>query len=334
MASVDVIIVNWNAGKQLRECLAALSESIQTGYTISSVIVVDNASVDGSDANLDFPLLPLRLIRNAGNRGFAAACNQGVDASQADYFLFLNPDSRVNKTTLGNSIRFMEEKENARVGICGVQLVDKAGTVACSCAHFLRSRYFIYAMLGLNRLFPTVCPDLVYPEKAHLQSHQVEHVIGAYFFVRSSLFKDLAGFDERFFVYYEDVDFSFRAYKAGWSSYYLADTRCYHAGGGTSAQVKAKRLFYSLRSRTLYGFKHFRLSNAFFLLAATLLMEPISRLLLALFSGSLTQAQETLVAYWLFGKSIPGLFSNPYLTSTGLVKQELTDGASIQIHLS
>jgi GT2 family glycosyltransferase len=101
----------------------------------------------------------------------------------------------------------------------------------------------------------------------------VDHVIGAFFCVRRELFEDLGGFDERFFVYLEDLDFSLRARKTGRTAYYLADAAAFHKGGGTSEQVKAHRLFYSLRSRLLYAFKHFKRYQAWIISAVTMLLE-------------------------------------------------------------
>jgi GT2 family glycosyltransferase len=112
--------------------------------------------------------------------------------------------------------------------------------------------------------------------------------------VRRCVFDALHGFDERFFVYKEDLDFSLRANKAGWESYFLADTRAYHRGGGSSEQIKAKRLFYGLRSRVQYGFKHFGYPAACGLLLATLFLEPAARIVRALLKRSSEALWETL----------------------------------------
>jgi len=101
----------------------------------------------------------------------------------------------------------------------------------------------------------------------------VDQVIGAFFLVRRALFETLGGFDERFFMYFEEVDFSKRAQMRGAASVYLGAARAFHSGGYSSRQVKASRLFYSLRSRFLYGFKHFRPAEA----VAVLLEEEVER---------------------------------------------------------
>jgi GT2 family glycosyltransferase len=139
----------------------------------------------------------------------------------------------------------------------------------------------------------------------HAQTRQVDQVIGAFFLVRRGLFESLHGFDERFFVYFEEVDFAYRARQAGWLSVYLADAQAFHAGGGTSNQVKARRLFYSLRSRLLYAFKHFSWTGAVGVLLATLLLEPVSRTALALFRHSWAGLKETWAAYGMLWRWLP-----------------------------
>lgn len=323
---VDIIIVNWNTGRQLHECLQALADSHRDGFAFSRVVVVDNASSDGSASELNSPGLPLRVIQNAQNRGFAAACNQGAESSRADYLLFLNPDTRVYPDTLVKSVAFMESKENSRIGILGVQMVDEDGTALRQCTRFLATRYFMNVMLGLNHLLPARFPAHTHEEWDHLQSRQIEHVIGAYFFVRREVFAELNGFDERFFVYYEDVDFSLRISQAGWLVYYLASARCFHACGGSSKQVKARRLFYILQSRIFYAFKNFATRNAIALSLATLFIEPISRLARAIAAGSLKEIGELTYAYLLLWLSMPRILFSDYLRRPDPVKLQDEDG--------
>lgn len=115
--------------------------------------------------------------------------------------------------------------------------------------------------------------------------------------IRREVFEALGGFDERFFVYLEDLDLSFRAHKAGWKSMYLAEAQAYHAGGGTSRQVKAHRLFYSLRSRLLYGFKHFPRWQAWVLVGMTGVIEPFTRTAWCLARGDWAGVRHTWQAY-------------------------------------
>lgn len=302
----DIIIVNWNAGTQLKDCLDSIAQ--HGPPNVHSVIVVDNASADGSAEGLDNISLPLTIIRNAENRGFAAACNQGAKNSKADYLLFLNPDTCLFSDSLIRPIHFMEQPGNEKIGICGIQLIDEKGRVARSCARFPTPGMFFSKMLGLDRLFPHVFPAHNMAKWDHMNSQKVDQIMGAFFLVRRSLFETVGGFDERFFVYFEEVDFSFRIHHAGWRSFYLADAQAYHKGGGTSEQAKAIRLFYSLRSRILYGYKHFSLVSAAALMLGTLFFEPFTRLALAAFNRSSLQAEETLKAYNMLWRAAPELF--------------------------
>ena len=152
-------------------------------------------------------------------------------------------------------------------------------------------------MTGLNRLFPTRFASHLMLESECMRSREVDQIIGAFFLVRRSLFEALGGFDSRFFVYFEEVDFSLRALQAGSRSYYLASSTAYHKGGGSSQQAKAARLFYSLRSRLLYGFKHYSLLEALTLAILTLTVEMAARLLAAMASMSPSKLVETVQGY-------------------------------------
>jgi len=268
-------------------------------------LVIDNASQDASARAVEDLALPLFLIRNNVNRGFAAACNQGAVGSKADYLLFLNPDTRLFEDSLTVPIAFMERPENQHIGIVGIQLINDEGRVSRTCARFPTPGQFFAKMLGLDRLFPRVFSSHFMNEWDHRDCREVDQVMGAFFLIRRALFEMLNGFDERFFVYFEEVDLSFRARQLGWSSFYLAAAQAYHKGGGTSEQIKAKRLFYSLRSRILYGYKHFSRATATMLMLGTLIVEPLSRMALGAARGSGNEIIETGRAYFMLWSSVP-----------------------------
>lgn len=297
MAGLDIVIVNWNSGIQLRKCLESIGGNRRGSRLLSSVVVVDNASLDGSAERLGNQGFQLEVIRNRTNCGFAAACNQGARRSDADYLLFLNPDTRLFEDSLDQPIAFMEDPNNQKVGIVGIQLVDDIGGVHRSCTRFPKPRHFLSQMLGLDRLLPRHCPSHFMATWDHGESRSVDHVIGAFYLIRRQLFEKLKGFDERFFVYLEDLDLSYRAFMAGRQAFYLADARAYHKGGGTSEQVKAVRLFYALRSRILYGYKHFRRWSATGLMLGTIFLEPLARIGLAISMRSPGAIKETAKAW-------------------------------------
>lgn len=286
---ISTIIVNWNAGPQLKHCLDTMA-----GTITRQIIVVDNASADGSEQSAA-DRSGVVLIRSPENLGFGKACNLGAQRATTEYLLFINPDAAVYPDTLEKALAFMQNPNNAQVGICGVQLIDESGQVARSCARFPSATGLVAHAIGLDRIFPRLGHFMT--EWSHDSTQEVDHVIGAFFLVRRALFESLGGFDERFFVYLEDLDFSLRARQAGWRTVYLADVQAFHAGGGTSNQVKARRLFYSLRSRLLYAAKHFSVGGAALVFLATLLLEPLSRTGLALARRSWPALAETWAGY-------------------------------------
>lgn len=310
--SLDVVIVNWNAGGQLAECLASIGAALARDYELQRIVVVDNASSDGSAEALHFPTLPLTVLRNADNRGFAAGCNQGAAGSRADYLLFLNPDTRVYADTFDASIAFMESVKDRGVGISTVQLLDDQGNVARCCSRFPTTATFVAKMLALNQVLPRRFPDHFYSDWDHRDTREVDQVMGAYLLIRRAVFESLGGFDERFFVYFEDVDLSLRVRQAGWTSWHFAGAQAYHRGRGTTQQVRARRLMYSLRSRLLYACKHFDRVSAASLAGATLLLEPVSRVLNAVLRGNWSEIPQTMQGYLLLCGELPAVFRHTW----------------------
>lgn len=309
MTRLRIVIVNWNAGTLLRDCVHSIEGAVRDGFVLEKLVIVDNGSTDDSLYGLSSSALRLEIIANSRNMGFASACNQGAQGCNAEYLLFLNPDTRLYADSLTVPLAFMERKENKSVGICGIQLIDASGEISRSCARFPEPATFLSAMLGMNRLAPRVFKSHFMSEWDHKENRQVDQVIGAFFLLRQKLFEQLDGFDERFFVYFEDLDFSFRAHQSGWSTWYLADAHAYHKGGGTSEQIKATRLFYSLRSRILYGYKHFPAFQASLLLLGTLCIEPVTRMAFSLLRGEIRSVGETFGAYLMLYRAMPEILT-------------------------
>ncbi|MHB2207721.1 glycosyltransferase family 2 protein [Methylobacterium sp. CM6257] len=309
---LDVVIVNWNGGALLRACLASLAAARDAAAI--QVTVVDNASVDGSTENLPALPRPLRLIRNDANLGFGRACNQGAAAGDAPAILFLNPDTQVEPDALGVARTAL--MAGPRTGIVGARLADPDGRTARSCARTPSGLGLLGRALALDRL-GLVRPHFLL-EWDHAEDRAVDQVMGAFLMIRRDLFQDLDGFDPRFFVYWEDVDLCARARAAGFAVRHVAGAVARHVGQGTTRQVRARRLFYFLRSQILYAGKHHGIAAALALTVASFGAQVPLRLALALARRSPTEAAEVLRAAGLLAAALPGLVRQ--LTGSALVR--------------
>lgn len=308
MADLDIVVVNWNAGNKLLECLDSIRHSnIDTSVRLAKCVVVDNASTDSSVDLIRDLDLPLELILNTENKGFGFASNQGAKCVSSKYILFLNPDVRLFPDSLAKSVSFMESDNDVQIGILGIQMIDQKGAIHRNVARFPSPASLFYQMLGIDRLLPRQFPPHFMTDWTHIESRVVDQVPGSFFLVRRAVFDHLHGFDERFFMYFEDLDLAYRARKSGWVNYYLSNVRAFHHGGGTTDQVKALRLFYVLRSRLYYAAKHFGYSHALWIMIISLTVEVWVRLGWSLIRFSARNFLETLQAYLMYIRELPVL---------------------------
>ncbi|MGI6684351.1 MAG: glycosyltransferase family 2 protein [Bacillota bacterium] len=300
MTPLDIIIVNFNSGSYLEKCLSSLFKySINPRYK-ANVIIIDNGSTDDSLKIKDSIKYNIKVIKNKDNIGFAAACNQGAKLSNAPYLLFLNPDTQLFASSIEKPLSFIKRPENSDVAILGVQLVDQNSHVLRTCARFPTLKTFLFKALGLSKIFPNYNHFMV--EWDHQETKVVDQVIGAFFLIRRKAFEKLGGFDERFFVYFEELDLSFRAAQTGWKSIYYAEVQALHEGAGSSRNIKARRLFYFLRSQILYGYKHLGRLQGTILLLSTVFLEFMARIVFAFIKGSWQAARDTWGAYLMLLK--------------------------------
>lgn len=294
---LDIVIVNWNSGNQLQRCVSSISSSNPT-----NIIVVDNHSSDNSIYFLN-STSGITIVQASSNLGFGKACNLGASLNKSEFILFLNPDTVLYPGVLDMVLEYMVAPENYNVGICGIQLVDVYGKISRSCTRFPTPLTLLAHSIGIDRIF-NFCSYFM-EDWSHNSTDEVDHVIGAFYFMRRTLFDLLDGFDERFFVYLEDLDFSRRANQLGWRILYLSDVKSFHAGGGCSKGIKSKRMFYSLRSRLLYAHKHFGPSSFIVVCLTTFLIEPISRSVLAISRCSWASLRETWAGYLMLWRWFP-----------------------------
>ena len=294
--TLSIIIVNWNSGDQLVDCINSIKVARNETFEIAEIIVVDNGSTDESINNLEQLNFDATIIKNSINVGFAVACNQGAFISSGEYILFLNPDTCLFENSITEPVSLMKQPLYADIGICGIKLVDENGVATTSAARFPTLKVMIGKILGLSKVMPKLFPTHLLTSADLPTDGKVDQVIGAFFLIRRNVFDICEGFDERFFVYFEEVDLSLRAKQFGYSSYFFSGASAFHKGGGCSDQVKATRLFYSLRSRLQFGYKHY--SNIDFVSLILLTgIEFVIRLLLGLIKASWADISNTIIGY-------------------------------------
>ncbi|MHC3467680.1 glycosyltransferase family 2 protein [Streptomyces sp. 7R007] len=295
--AADVVIVNWNTGDHLRACLHSIAAADRSLLRVARVVVVDNASTDGSLGGLGADGIPLDVVRNDRNRGFAAACNQGAALGDSDFVLFLNPDTELYPDTLLAVGRFLRTPAADDFGIFGALMVDAHGRPLISCSRFPTLRVYVGKMTGLDRVAPALFPPHHLRPGELVRAGPVDQVIGAFYLVRRGVFSALDGFDERYFLYLEEVDFALRARRAGWPSYHVRQARVHHAEHVSSSQLGPWRHYLLLCSRSRYAFRHWSGHRAALLVALSVSVEPAARLASAALRGRWSDLRPTLAVY-------------------------------------
>ncbi len=215
-----IVVVNYNGGELLRACLASVLRSC-VGLACE-VLVVDNASADGSAEMVAGEFPQVRLIANGKNRGFAAACNQGFGASSGRYVLLLNSDVEVQADTIGKLLAFAESAApKDRIGIVGCRLLNPDGTLQYSFGKFPT---FASSVRDLFRS----PPKRKYLLHGYDRVREVDWVTGACLLVNRHMVEEVGPMDERFFLYYEEVDWCRRARQKGWKVVYTPDAVAVH----------------------------------------------------------------------------------------------------------
>jgi N-acetylglucosaminyl-diphospho-decaprenol L-rhamnosyltransferase len=291
----DVILVNWNTGAYLKECVESLLH--EETHNIGKIIIVDNNSSDESINILPKNKL-IKVIKKKKNHGFGKACNIGAKYSNEKYLLFLNPDTRVFRNTIGKSLEFMEKSENQKIAISGVQMIDASKNVVKSCSYFPTASRFLFKSTGLDNFIKN--RGLLMKDFDHTNSILVDQIIGAFFLIRAEVFFKLNGFDERFFLYFDDVDLSQRSHNLGYVSFFNSDIKCFHRGGVSSDNDKVSRQINYLKSRVIYAKKHFTFLNYIFTIVVTIFIEFIARFIFSLLKFSLVDLKILILSYYYF----------------------------------
>jgi GT2 family glycosyltransferase len=251
---VSIIIVSWNTQGILRDCLQSVYA--QTKGIQFEVIVVDNASGDGSADMVRREFPQAVLVANRDNRGFAAGNNQGIDMAQGRYVLLLNSDTVVLDGAIDKSVAFADAHPRAAVVGCRVLNADR--TLQRSC--------FMYPS-PLNLFLLATYLDRVFPRSRFFgrdrmtwwdgnDSRPVEVVCGCYMLVRREAINQVGKLDESYFMYCEETDWCYRFARAGWQVLFTPDGQIVHLGGSSSERMRLPMRLQMRASILLFIRKH------------------------------------------------------------------------------
>lgn len=241
---LSVVIVNYNVKHYLEQCLYSLYRSSEDWQM--EIVVVDNASEDGSETYITERFPRVRYVRNDSNQGFACACNQGIRLSQAEYVLLLNPDTVLAEDTLDRVIEFMDTHPEA--GAAGVKMLNAEGRLLPESKRGYPTLCATFGKLtGLGRMVPNNKQLNAYYKNGLDANdiHKVEVLAGAFMMLRRSALDKCGLLDENFFMYGEDIDLSCRMMSAGYCNYYLPYPILHYKGESTCSDTyRHLRVFY------------------------------------------------------------------------------------------
>lgn len=223
MPEVSIIVVNYNTRKLVEDCIVSIKKNTGVPYEI---IVVDNSTQGGfTSATGDFV-----LIRNKENLGFAKGVNQGIKKAKAEYILLLNSDILVKKDSIESLLDFAKNTPDA--GVVGAKLLNRDGGIQASCFNFpsIKNAVLQY-WFGKKGLFDKYAPEGKGPAV-------VDAVVGAAFLITPLALEKVGLLDERYFMYFEDIDYCRRVKAAGLKAYYLPEVGIIHYHGESGKVIK------------------------------------------------------------------------------------------------
>lgn len=238
MVDVSVIVVNYKMKDSIREVLSTLFSDIKNLPLKVAVTVVDNDSRDGVGDMLAKEFPAVTFLHNGKNIGFGAANNNGIWATPARYYFFLNPDTRfVEPDTVRRLHEFMESKP--RAGVCAPRLMNTDGSLQNSCCRFpgIMVPLFRRTALGQTEVARKHLERFLMADWDHGKRRMVDWVLGSAMFIRASALDEVGPWDDRFFMYFEDTDLCRRFWLNHWPVYYLSDVALEHEHHRESAKL-------------------------------------------------------------------------------------------------
>jgi len=260
--SVDIVIVTYNSAEHIGACLDSIAASDFTGPI--HTVVVDNASSDDTIAVVTAHPAAVQLLASATNRGFAAACNQGIRATSGDLVLLLNPDACLEPATLERMVTYLNA--HPQVAIVGPRLVQEDGSLqrdisATGLFPSFRQALFEYTRLGSLRPQSPWYRNYFLLDFDRVSNRRVAMVQGACFLFRRGILRDTGLLDEDFFLYFEETDFCKRAADRGWEIHYVGEAAARHIGS-RSMQGGRPSARYFIASMYRFHRKHYGLAEA------------------------------------------------------------------------
>jgi GT2 family glycosyltransferase len=248
---LSIVIVNYNTKKLIVQCIESIIKT--KGNLEFEIIVVDNASSDGSFQeleNLQKKLSNLRLIENKRNLGFAKANNIGIKTSKGKYILLLNSDTKVKRGSLQKLVGFAKKTQDA--GVVAPRLYNPNNSIQASCFNFPDIQKAIAQYwLGKKGLL-----DKFYPKSE--KPVCVDAVVGAAFLITPHARKRVGLLDERYFMYFEDIDYCRKVWRAGLKVYYLPQAGVIHHHGQSGKKIGETQRMRLVKSSISYHgvFRH------------------------------------------------------------------------------
>jgi GT2 family glycosyltransferase len=232
MLDVTVIIPSWNAKGFLQECIKSIIR--ETIHYRIKIIVVDNASTDGSPEMVKDQFPQIKLIINKENLGFAKACNIGMGLAKGKYIVIVNSDVIVGNECIDRMFKYMEK--HSEIGILGPKILGQDGMVQRSCMGFPTLWNSFCRALALDTIFPRakLFGGQLMTYWSHNSIRSVDIINGCFWMVRQEALKQVGLLDESFFMYSEDKDWCKRFTNAGWEVVFFPDAEAIHYGGGSS----------------------------------------------------------------------------------------------------
>ncbi len=260
-AKVSTIIVTWNCADYIVGCLESLRDHCDAAE--NHIIIVDNASIDPTVELVKQNEVKVDLIESPENLGFAKACNLGAANTESEYLLFLNPDTILLNDAIKTLADFLDSHKDT--GVVGGKVLNPDGTLQPPCRRrFPTIRSSVMRLFGLSKLFPahrwSYCYEMSM-ENAD-RAHEVDAVSGSFFIIRRSLFNELGGFDEDFFIFGEDLDLCYRAKMKGWKIYYNPEAKVIHYRGKSRVLRPVSSLVDTHKAMLLFYDKHYRHNRA------------------------------------------------------------------------